>query len=343
MATNPSLNKVRWQRNTKGQNAEVLIAGAQAYTTQATPLLFNANAADGEVGMYDATTLALLTTALAANQKYYFMQKRDGYSRTTTTIQFDATKTRRVPYLAPVKQVATITFVDAGYTPVIGDDLEIALIETSPGNEPYPTWAFDSVIGDSYKGTSTPTMAQALINITARINDIFDLVQKDDVLNGQTPFNAVYTAVGGGVYTIVITAGFLEQTFRIAMRGPLLYQGTTVYTTPFVEGSGYYDHVLHLEQEGWIYEGVTTNYPGDGVAPIDFGYPNSYVVNGLTYNIYHLDPLRISPEPMPQGVHNYYAHLYIVVPVPVGGSTGARAASSPDLAIGTVLGYTLTP
>lgn len=340
---NPSLTKVRWQRNTKGQNAEVLIAAAIPYTTQATPLLFNANAADGEVGIYDATTNALISAALTANQKYFFMQKRDTYSKTTTTTSYDSTRTRRVAYLAPVKQVVTLTFVDAGYSPIVGDDLEIALIETSPGNEPYPTWAYDSVIGDSYKGTPTPTLAQALQNITARINDKFDLVQKDDVINGVTPFAAVYTAVGGGVYTIVITAGFFEQTFRVAMRGPLLYQGSTVYTTPFVEGSGYYDHVLSLEAEGWIFEGVTTNYPGDGVAPIDFGYPTSYVVNGLTYNIYHLDPLRVSPEPMPQSVHHHYAHIYIVVPVPVGANSTLRAASSPDLAIGTVLGFTLTP
>src|SRR6266436_417862 len=289
--SNPSLSKYRWQSNTKGENAEVLIAGAQAYTAQSTYALFQANAADGEVGIFDAATLALLaangtlanpsglvgstatgaglitaatyfyvivglnaaghtnvsneisittTTSTSTNtlswaplagavsyqiwrgttagaeanfqtsvtnsftdtsatggtsgtvpttntattgfgqalisaQKYFVAQKRDTYCKTTTTIAYDANRTRRVPYLAPVKQVTTITVDVSLYTNIIGDDMEIALIETTPGNEPYPTWAYDSVLGDSYKGTATPSMAQAITNIVARINDVNDL------------------------------------------------------------------------------------------------------------------------------------------------------------------------
>ena len=455
--SNPSLSKFRWQSNTKGENAEVLIAAALAYTSQATYALFQANAADGEVGIFDATTMALLAAngvigtvknlvgstatgaglitantyyyvivplnaaghglpgneiaittttatstntlnwdavpgavsyqiwrgttagaeanfqtsvtnsftdtsasggtsgtlpttntattgfgqALIAGQKYFVAQKRDTYCKNTTTISYDPNRTRRVPYLAPVKQISTIVIDVSLYTPtVVGDDIEIALIETTPGNEPYPTWAYDSVIGDSYKGTATPTLAQALTNIVARINNVTDLVHRDDVLNGQTPFTATISN-SGSVYTITITAGFFEQHFKIATRGPIAHLATVATPTPFVEGSGFYDHVLALEKEGWIYEGVTTNYPGEGVTPLDFGYPTSYVVNGLTYNIYHLDPVRVSPEPNAVNVRHHYPHLYIITPVPVGGSTGARAASSPDLVIGTILGFSL--
>ena len=80
-----------------------------------------------------------------------------------------------------------------------------------------------------------------------------------------------------------------------------------------------------------------------GIRPEEFGEPTAHTVSGLTYNYYQLNPLRVSKEPMPQSVHHHYAHIYLIVPVPVGGSTGARAASSPDFIAGSVFGFTLTP
>lgn len=346
----------RYLSVTKGENAEVLVAAAIAYTAQASFKLFEANAADGEVGIFDATTMVLQTTALAAGQKFFVSQKRDNAStilglkgmKNTTVVIYDVNRTRRVPYIAPGKQVTTITVDLTSYTPVIakpyasppteGDDFEIAIIETTPGNDPYPTFAYDSVLGDVTAGTPIITGALALQAIVNRINNTADLVHKDD---GQVVTASISNS--GAVYTIVLTAVYFGSHFRVALRGPLSVYGSVVYTTPFVLGTGFYDHVLSLEKEGWVYEGVTTNYPGDGVTPADFGFPTSYVVNGLTYNIYHLDPKRDSAEPNAVNVRTHYPHLYIIVPVPVGGTTTLRAASSPDLAVGTVLGFTLTP
>lgn len=456
MANNPSLNKFHWQSYTKGENAEVLIAGAQAYTAQTTYPNFQANAADGEVGVFDATTLAVLAAngklanpanlavatsatggsitantyfyvvtavnsagqtlasnevsitttgatssntltwspvagatsynvwrgtatgaegnfqttsatnfvdtsagggtagtlpttntatsatapALVAGQKFFVAQRRDNYCKTTTAIQYDANRTRRIPYLAPVLQQSTIVIDTSLYTFASGDDIEIALIETTTGNEPWPTWAYDVVLGTVVGGVAQSSLDIGLQTIVNRINNVNDLVHRDDVLLGQTPFNASISN-SGTVYTITITAGFFGENFRIATRGPILGLAVTTTTVPFVLGSGFYAHVLQLEKEGWVFEGVTTNYPGEGVTPADFGYPSSYVVNGLTYNIYALDPVRRVMEPNAINERVHYPHLYIICPVPVGANAAARAASSPDYTIGTILGFTL--
>ncbi|CAM6001147.1 unnamed protein product [Sphagnum balticum] len=345
----------RYFKSTKGENAEVIVGSPVAYTTQATIALFEANAAPGEIGIYDATANTLLTTALAAGQKYYTavmwqinsfgIIKNQLYKSSVTA--YDATRTRRTAYIAPVQQVTTISFSAAFVTYTnaliaaqipysITDYVNyagITTIETTPGNEPYPTIDWDY----EFDNPANVTVNSILTAIVARINNPLDIAQKDD---GQQ-YSAVLAGNDGAGYTVTITAFYFQQHFRIALRG-LLSAGTTVYTTGYKQGVGDSVSVSDQEAEGWIYAGVTTNYPGLGV-PDEYGKPNRITVDGLTYNVYQLDPLRISKEPNPGNVWHYWAHIYIIVPVPVGGSTGARAASSPDFAIGTVLGFTLTP
>lgn len=330
-----ALTKTRYYRSTKGENAEVIVGKAIAYTAQGTIALFEANAAEGEMGIYNADTNVLITAAMTTGTRYYTGIKRDGQAFRTTVTSYDATRTRRTDYIAPVKEVMTVNIPASiiGATLKEGDYLAITMIETTPGNEPYPTLEFDTEIGNPLGAT---VLAQ-LTAIVARINNPLDLVQKDD---GQQ-YTASMASDGAGGQNITITAFNFGQHFRVALRG-ILQNGTTVLTTPYKQGVGDSVSVKSIEAEGLIYAGVTTNYPGMGV-PAEYGTPTVFTVDGLTYVTYQLNPLRTSKEPMPQGIHHYYAHLYLIVPVAVGGSAGARAASSPDLAIGTVLGFTLTP
>lgn len=350
-----SYTKRRYYKSTKGENAEVIVGMAKAYTTQATVTLFEANAAIGEIGIYNADTNALITTAMAAGVRYFtavmwqvnnfgVLQKQ--MFKTTATV-YDATRTRRTAYIAPVKQVSTITVSAALVTALnaaiaaqpigsLTDQINyasITTIETTPGNEPYPTIDFDY----EFSNPAGVTVSAILTNIVARINNPLDIVQKDD---GQQ-YSAVLTGSDGAGYTIAITAFYFQQHFRIALRG-LFENATVVYTTPYKQGVGDSVSVGSIEEEGFIFAGVTTNYPGLGV-PDEYGKPDRMTVDGLTYNTYQLDPLRISKEPMPQSVHHHWAHIYLIIPVPVGGDAATRAASSPDLAVGTVLGFTLTP
>lgn len=177
------------------------------------------------------------------------------------------------------------------------------------------------------------TLSQLLQKIVDRINNPADLVHKDDGLQ----YSATKAADGAGTgFDITITAYYFQQHFRVALRGPLV-GGTITYTTPFKQGSGDFDSVSRIEDEGIIFAGVTTNYPGMYL-PGEFGTATKFTTAGITYNTYHVDPLRISKEPMPQSVHHHWAHIYLIVPVPVGGDAPTRAASSPDLAIQTILG-----
>lgn len=350
-----SYTKRRYFKSTKGENAEVIVGKPLAYTTQATIALFEANAAVGEIGVYDGTTNALITTAMAAGQKFYtaimyqvnnFGVLQNQMFKTTTTV-YDTTRTRRTAYIAPVKQVTTITVsaamvtylnaLIAAQTPNNLDNTinyaSITTIETTPGNEPYPTIDWDY----EFSNPAGVTVNSILTAIVARINNPLDIVQKDD---GQQ-YTAVLAGNDGAGYTITVTAFYFQQHFRIALRG-LFENATVVYTTGYKQGVGDSVSVEDQEREGFIFAGVTTNYPGLGI-PEEYGKPDLMTIAGLTYNVYQLDPLRISKEPMPQSVHHHWAHLYLIVPVPVGGDSGTRAASSPDYALGTVLGFTLTP
>lgn len=322
--------KQRFQRSTKGENAEVIVAKAIAYTTDATPTLFQANAPEGEVGLYNADTGALLTTALAEGTNYFAVIKRDGQSFRSTVTEYHKNRTRRIAYSAPVKQVTTLNFnaaFIAAYTPAIGDDLSIGFIELTPGNEPYPTVDYDATVD-----AAGATVDALLTKIVARINNPLDLVHADDGLQ----YSAVKASDGAGGFNITVTAFYFQQYFRVMLRGPLA-GGTITYTTNYAQGAGDSLNVSRNEDEGLIYAGVTTNYPGQYL-PEEFGKPTKFTVDGLTYNTYHIDPLRISKEPMPQGVHHHWAHIYLHIPVPVGADAPALAASSPDLAIKTVLG-----
>lgn len=325
--------KIRFQRSTKGENAEVIVAKAIAYTTDANIADFQANAPEGEIGLFNADTNALLpgNAAIAEGTQYYTAIKRDGEVFRTTTTEYRKQRTRRIPYVAPVKQVTRINIsaalIAAIGTPKIGDTAEIVTIETTPGNEPYPQIPYMATVD----GLGT-TVDALLTKIVAAINNPLNLLHKDDGLQ----YSATKAADGTGGFNIDITSYYFGQHFRIALRG-LLAGGTITYTTPFKQGIGFYESVAAIEEEGAIFAGVTTNYPMHGI-PSEYGTTTKFATAGITYNTYHLDPLRISKEPMPQSVHHHWAHIYLIIPVPVGGDAPTQAASSPDLAVKTILG-----
>jgi len=342
----PTYQKTRYQRSTKGENAEVYVGNPTAYTAQASPALFEANAAEGEIGVYDSTTGALYTTALAAGTKYQVYMMQDGKAICTAPIIHDPTKTRQANYKAPVKQVTTVNFSAAqlaysdaqiaaiqpnSFNPV-NNNLEFVLIETTPGNYPYPTLSYDYQF-NSPAGLTTLIILTAIV---ARINNPLDIIHKDD---GQQ-YTASIASDGAGGQNITITSFYYGQHFRVALRG-LLTGGTVTYTTPFVRGIGDSTSVGFLEKEGWVYRGIPLYYEA-GMRPEEFGEPSAHTQTALTYNVYHIDPYRQSTE-INDGVRNFRPHIEIIVPVPVGASAPLRAASSPDYTLGTVLGFTQTP
>ena len=111
---------------------------------------------------------------------------QDGKINLSSRITYDPTRTSRTAYIAPVKQVTTInipvaqvTYNDAliaAQTPnSLTDDVNyagITTIETTPGNEPYPTIDWDYEFNYP-AGITTSVILTALV---ARINNALDIV-----------------------------------------------------------------------------------------------------------------------------------------------------------------------
>jgi len=308
--------KSRFYKVTKGFNAEVLVAKAVAYTTRATFDLFVANAVEGEIGIYNADTNAVIgaNIPIVAGTRFFIAQKRDGGIFKTTPSIYAAASTRKVAYTAPVKQVSTVTFT--GLVPVAGKVWSVKVIETTPGNEPFPSMTYEVLI------TAGMTLTQAVAALVVKINSLTNPMHRDGL-----KIVSATSAVG----VLTLTADYFQSSFRVATPGEAYELGaTSVVTTPFKMGSGYSDHVASWETEGQIYDGVTTQYPGGLFAPSDFASPTSFTVDGLLYDIYHLIPVKNEKSPTPINQHHHYWNAVLCVPT-VGG---------PAVAISTIFGFT---
>lgn len=313
--------KKRYYRTTKGYNAEVIVAPAVAYTTDATFEDFVDNAVEGEIGVFNADTMALLTdsAAITDGTRFFIAQKRNGeiFKTTASTYNSEQQKpvfSKRVAYTAPVKQVSTVTF-SSTYTPAKDDAIIIKIIETTPGNEQFPTWDF---VVSAKAGEARSAL---LTRLAAVINDAKNPQNQE--------LGAVVTAsLAGDVLTL--TAANFESSFRIALPGLTYDVATVAYTTPFTQGSGYYEHVASLELEGNIYDGVTTQWPGDGFNPVEFGQPTQFAKVGSTYNLYYFFPIRDEKSPTPVDRHFHYHNIVLAVEL---------GANSPNTALGKIFGF----
>lgn len=306
--------KTRFYKGTKGFNAEVIVANAAAYTTDADYKTFVANAVDGEIGIFDHNTGLLIgaNVALVEGTKFFIAQKRNGGISKFTSSVFSKNTTTKRAYTAQVKQVSTIAL--AGYTPVVGDTVAIKVIETTPGYEQFPVVVYNYIV----KTGDTPTIIAT--NLRAIINKADSLENNDD---------KKFVTASGSAANVVLTADFFGSSFRVAFPGKLYGSATATLTTPYKRGSGFYDEVANAEFEGQVYEGVTTQYPGDGFAAADFGSLPKYAVEGGNYDIYNFTPVKNEASPTSIAQHHHYWNGLLFVP-----------AAGPIVAISTILGFT---
>src|SRR6185369_11331503 len=97
--------------------------------------------------------------AITSGEYYTIVQMRsNGQIRRTTTQLWSNTTATRKDYLAPVKCVGSIGWSGtqlAGSlnapTIAAGQVFELAIIETTEGNQPFPTWNFEykAITGDT--------------------------------------------------------------------------------------------------------------------------------------------------------------------------------------------------
>lgn len=127
-------------RSIMGINAQVLMSLGVAYTSQSTFALFVANSAQGEMGVFNATTLALVpgNAAVAASTKVFIAVNRGGQKSVwasapqvpnvierTTTFPAGQLTAFRQPYVAPIAQVSQV-ILDSFAQLTVGDITYVA-------------------------------------------------------------------------------------------------------------------------------------------------------------------------------------------------------------------------
>ncbi len=290
---------------TKGYNAEVIVANRIEYSVHATYAAFVAGAAEGEIGVYNAQTKALISGAgaVAAGTEVFIAQKRDGGVHKSTPFKVVSGVGAYTAYQAPVKQVWTIDSSGMA-APVKGEVYEFAITELTKGAGKYAIWNFEET------AKTGDTLTTVLNRLVAKVNNAAD--------GANYAFGQIATAANTGS-DIVLTANDFGRYFRVSLRQKFA-EVTAAITTQMVYGSGTYEGVAELEAEGQIFAGVTTNFPGDGMAnPEDFGKATNFATAGFTYDIAMFSPWAEEKSPMP--FHKHVHQKYIVLALPATGTS----------------------
>lgn len=210
---------LRFTRYTKGKNQQGVVSKATAVSTQATLALFIANATAGQIGVYDGNG-ALLNSLIPATTSFTIVQMRSNgqIRRTTTQLMGNVTATRKA-YLAPVRCTGSIGWSATGLagalnlpTIAAGQIFELAIIETTEGNQPFPTWNFE------YKAITGDTELSILSQLAKLINDptsiqyrnnkrLVSVKVKANATYGNYTTTGTYTVTNGSTTVALTTTG----------------------------------------------------------------------------------------------------------------------------------------
>lgn len=189
--------KNRFHKTTLGVDAEVLVTKGVEYTTDADLKDFQANAVEGEIAVINADTNAVLSAAAAVGTNVFIAMKRDGNVERTTTFKVQAGMMVKNAYVAPVKQISTITvsagiasLVDAGSDITFfsrlpgaeGNDISVAYVDPAGNNQALAVsvTGTDIVVSLATDGagaiTSTKTLIAAAVNAHATASTLVDAV-----------------------------------------------------------------------------------------------------------------------------------------------------------------------
>lgn len=276
--------------------------------------------ATGTSGTPLTTATGTMPSPAPIGANIFIAQKRDSLVHQTTPFKVAAGIVTITPYVAPVKQVNTLSTFPAA---VAGTVWTVALFDTTPASQPYPAWNF------SYTLKTGDTIATGVAGLLAAINLATD---PQDAAFGQL---VVATSGGSGdTSTLILTAIDFGRSFRVATRDGLNYLTSGIVntaTTAFTAGIGTYDNVSEVEGEGIIYSGVTTNYPAPiNALPSEFGTAKLFAVSGTTYNTYLISFFESEYSSLP--LERHFQKKYFVLFCPSSGTT-------PDATVAAILGF----
>ena len=306
--------------------AVALNAGGAGYTSAPTVsfVAVSANVGDYQAFVDDGTSSAkglTFGTALTAPQKRFpirvsYVTEKSGGACTVTSptpLIGETIVASLSAYKAPSFQDAKIVRVTG--TAQLGQELVFKLVETTPLTNLLPTY--------DYAARIITTFADALATLVASIN------------KGSAEEFFTATAIADGIQVVSKDE---TRHFRLAMNvitnrtfpvNDTNWQYTV--TTPAYAGSGTVAQVKQLEVESNIKRGITTQYPGAGLSPLDFGSPVSVidimVGTGITtFDVVTLVGSKRETSPTPLEHHSNKAYLFIVVPAGQGAAIVATFA-----------------
>lgn len=233
---------------------QILIGTSVAYTDATSPAGLTA----GEVGVFSAKDNSLITAANVNDHKghpFYLA----GYSATGPRVTNPIHGIKELnynDYVAPVKQVVTISSITKASVETKYTDYSIKVIDVTDGMSPSEGKLTSEVLG-AY--TNVAGLVDALV---AKING-----NKNSVVVASRSTN-----------DLVLTAKEFLTNFRVSLGGNL-ESATITYTTPASVGIGYGPRVHKLEKDFLVYEGyrarLDTRYP---VPPLQSSAGSNYDV-----------------------------------------------------------------
>lgn len=118
---------------TSHKRIQTIVGAAVAYSDSPTYEHFRLNAVEGEIGVYNAATNALITGAIGATTRFFVALKRDGKPfRFTPSVGGEITK-QKAAYSAPTKMVGDIAIGTKG-TLTVGNIIYTARNAGTDGN-----------------------------------------------------------------------------------------------------------------------------------------------------------------------------------------------------------------
>lgn len=263
------LNKNKYWKTLLGTFAEALIGKQVAYTDSTTYEGFVADAVEGEVGIFNADTGAVLTAAAGSSVWIFVAVKRDGQVESTNKFRLQDYTAKRAAYSAAVKQVSTVSFSG---TPVSGEDYAVKILETTPGYQQFPTWYY------SYVAKKNDTVTDVAREIAKVINDSDSLTNKntDPVVSATNTYGSIASAAvdaGGTGYTTAPTVTITGDG-EGATATATVASGAVTGITITNGGSGYTQATISFSGGGGTGATATATISADGALTItakDFG------------------------------------------------------------------------
>jgi hypothetical protein len=269
--------KNRYFKNPAGINSNYSFIGITKqveYSDSTTFTLFVTEAVEGEIGVFNAATGALISGAgnVSATLPIFFALKTGIGVKKSEAFTLASAKATRTPYVAPVK--GSSTFVYTGATVATGDELGFKVMDLTIGGGPVTTQDFHIVV------KAGETFDVAMARLAALVNDATSVENRDrDLL-----VSAAYTS---GTDTIVFSNLEFGAIIKVLPQYKASEKFVSSSAVATVLGSGFYEEAVLFEEAANIKDGVTTNYPNTPMTQAsDFGAPSTQAAAGVQYNHY---------------------------------------------------------